>query len=155
MSYRPNSELVAVAWLGSMSGVLQSMVSTLLPRDNSTWATSGFITVGDGTGRGAAVIGGAPILNSQVRHPVLSIHTWAVNIGSAKPPWGLACSLAEKIVDSVFDEDNMRRTLTLPTGYQGARVNGATCTEPRRVPGDSGAYAHYSIDLNLYWVPLP
>lgn len=153
--FPPNSELVAVAWLGTITGLTTSMVSTLLPKDTEAWATDGFVTIGGGDGSGGGVIGGAPNLYMPLRAPVLSVHTWAVTPGSAKPPWGKAARLAELIVAGCYDEATMRRTLTLPTGYATARANEAyPLGEPRRIPGDQSGYAHYQLDLQLHWVAL-
>jgi hypothetical protein len=146
----PNSELVAVAWLASIAG-LEGIVSTTLPKDVTGWAATGFVTLGAGGGGG--VIGGRPDLYLQTRHPVLSVHTWATVPGSAKPPWGMAAALAELVVAGCWDEENMRRDLTLPAGYDPARAMEAyPLTEPRRIPGDVSGYAHFQLDLQLHWV---
>jgi hypothetical protein len=154
VTFWPNSELVAVAWLGSAAG-LSGLVSTRLPRDTSTWSASGFITVGDGFGGAGGVIGGAPDKHTQLRNPVLSLHAWAVNPGSGKPPFGKAAQLLEVVQAACNDETTIRRSLDLPSGYRTARVNEAYLLgEPKRVPGDDGAYAHFQVDLQIHWVVL-
>jgi hypothetical protein len=149
----PNSELVAVAWLGSITGLSSSQVATKLPTDTSAWSDDGFVTVGGGDGAGGGVIGGAPHRYLALRAPVVSVHCWAVTPGSGRPPWGKAARLAELIVAGTYDETTMRRALTLPAGYASARVNEAyALTEPRRIPGDDASYAHFQLDLQLHWV---
>ena len=150
----PNSELVAVAWLGSAAG-LTGLVSTRLPRDTSTWSETGFVTVGDGFGAGGGVIGGAPDKHTQLRNPVISVHSWAVNPNSGKPPIGKAAQLLELVQAACNDETTIRRSLSLPSGYRSVRVNEAYLTsEPKRIPGDDGSYAHFQADLQLHWVTL-
>lgn len=155
MTYAPNSELVAVAWLGGITGLTSAMVSMTLPSDTSTWSATGFVTVGSGDIGSSGIIGGTPDPYTRLRNPVASVHTWAVKPGSAKPPWRMAANLAELIVAGCYDEDNMRRVLVLPTGYGCARVMEATVLrEPSRVPGDQGGYARFYLDLQLHWVSL-
>jgi hypothetical protein len=151
----PNSELVAVAWLAGVAGLLSSQVATKLPADTSVWVEAGFVTVGGGDGAGGGVIGGAPNRYMALRNPVVSVHCWAVKPGSARPPWGQAARLAELVVAGTYDETSMRRALTLPDGYDQARVNEAyALTEPRRIPGDDASFAHYQLDLQLHWVAI-
>jgi hypothetical protein len=152
----PDSEVVAVAWLGSSScGITTDMVSTKLPRDTSRWYENGFITIGDGTGRTGGVIGGTVDLYTQMRNPVLSIHVWGVNPTSDKPPWRKASQLAQRIIAMTQDETTIRRAIQLPPGYYPVRVDeAAVLGEPRRLPGDPGSYAHYSLDLRLHWVRI-
>lgn len=155
MTHQPNSELVAVAWLGTVDGITTTQVDTKLPTDQSTWADAGFITIGGGDATGGGVIGGVPNPYMALRAPVVSVHCWAVEPGSARPPWGKASALAEAVIDGTYDELTMRRTLTLPDGYGAARVNEAyPLTEPRRIPGDPSGYAHFQLDLQLHWVAL-
>lgn len=149
---RPTSEVVATAWIGTAAGLSPAMVSTMLPRDVSTWP-DGFIVLGGG-GSGP-VVGGAPDRYTKLRNPVISLHAWAVNPQSAKPPWRKAARLLELVKDATEDESTIRRTLTLPAGYGPARVQEAYLLgEPRRVPGDAGAYAHFQADLQLHWIAL-
>ena len=153
MTYPPNSELVARAWVGTAAGLTTSRVALMLPQDTSTWAADGFVTLGGG-GAGA-VVGGVPDRYTQLRNPVISAHCWAINPASAKPPWGKAARLAELIREATNDEATIRRTLTLPAGYGPARVNEAyALSEPRRVPGDQGMLAHFQFDLQLHWIAL-
>jgi hypothetical protein len=121
-----------------------SMVAATLPADNSTWAASGFVTV--------RTTGGSPALYVPLREPVVTLDFWAVKPGSTKPPWYQANGLAE-LVDVGTRASNVQRTVTLPTGYNPARVYSAYFVqEPRRAYGDQGDYAHYVADLALHWV---
>jgi len=149
---RANSELVAVAWVGSLPDLLPAMVSTTLPEDTSKWESTGFITIGNGSG---GVIGGSPNPNLALRNPVVSLHSWAIAAGSSKPPWGKSAQLLEHVIAGTYDEDDLRRLLLLPTGYPMCSVLEAyPLSEPRRIPGDEGAYAHFQMDLQLHWVEL-
>lgn len=152
MTLRPNSELVTVAWIKGITGIPSSSVGTTLPGDNTTWATSGFVQVG--------VAGGTPDIDLPVARPVMDVRCWAVNPGSARPPWGKANQLAEIIRAACYhpqdDDDPTQRTVTLPAGYQQARVLCAYwVTEPRRIPGDEARYACYGGDLAVHWVAIP
>jgi hypothetical protein len=155
MSMNPTSDLVAVAWVSGIAGLSSSVVSTNLPQDNSTWATSGFVTV--------STIGGSPDLYVPIRQPVIQVDCWAVNPNSGRPPWGKANALAELVrahVEAGPRASNFARSLTFPQGdYLGANVMDAIMrTEPRRgitegvaPSGDEASYARYLFDLELHW----
>jgi hypothetical protein len=144
----PNSELVAVKWLSSLPGLTTSMVATTLPRDTSSWAANGFVQVG-------AVSGGAPEPYTGLRQPVISVHTWAVKPGTEKPPWGIAAQLFEYIIAACVINYGIQQVFTPRTGYSQALVHSAVIvSEPRRLPGDPTAYAHYQGDLLLNWASL-
>lgn len=149
---RANTDLVAVAWLGGVSGLTPNMVGAQLPADATTWAATGFVTV--------RTSGGRPALDVPMRGPVVTVDTWAVKPTSSKPPWNKANQLAELIVracEPLSEQERiaMKRTLTLPTGYPAARVESAyVVTEPRRSYGDIGDYASFTVDLQLHWADL-
>jgi hypothetical protein len=146
MTLRANTELVAIAWLGGVTGLSTSMVAATLPRDNTAWATTGFVTV--------RTSGGAPGIHVPLRQPVVTVDFWAVKPSSAKPPWYQANYLAE-LVDLGCRATNAARAVTLPANYPAARVLSAYLVqEPRRAYGDQGDYAHYIADLALNWVDL-
>lgn len=146
IALRANTELVAVAWIGGVEGLTPGMVNVTLPKDNTGWAASGFVTV--------RAVGGSPGLYAPLRSPVCVCDCWAVSPNSAKPPWGLANHLAELIVAGCL-ATNAERTVTLPDSYPGARVLSAyPVSEPRRAYGDQGDYAHYVLDLALHWIDL-
>lgn len=146
MTLRANTELVAISWLGGVAGLTSAMVAAGLPKDTSSWATNGFVTV--------RTVGGAPGLYVPLRSPIVMVDTWAVKPGSGKPPWFQANALAE-LVDAGCRASTVQRALTLPTNYGTARVLSAyLVSEPRRAYGDQGDYAHYVTDLALHWVDL-
>lgn len=146
MALRANTELVAVAWLRGVSGLSTGMVAATLPADNTTWAASGFVTV--------RTTGGSPGLYIPLREPVVTLDFWAVKPGSTKAPWYQANALAE-LVDAGTRASNAGRAVTLPSGYNSARVLSAYFVqEPRRAYGDQGDYAHYVADMVLNWVDI-
>ncbi|GIH26070.1 hypothetical protein Aph01nite_43800 [Acrocarpospora phusangensis] len=151
MTLRPHSELVAVAWLRDVPGVPDGAVGTTLPGDASKWP-DGFLQV--------SVVGGDKDRDIPVHKPVLQIDAWYANQGS-KPSWGRANQLLEMVAahcwsDRVGEPSPSQRPVTLPSGYQGARVQAAMAlTDPRRVPADEARYAHYEMDLALHWVAIP
>lgn len=141
-----NTELVAVAWLGTVAGLNPSMVGTTVPEDNSTWAASGFVQV--------QTLGGTPGLNLPWRNPVMRVHAWAQGGTSMKPPWGKANNLAELVRTATYVEAG-KKVVTLPGDFPDARVAVVGCiTEPQRVPGDVGSYAHYYTDLEFHWLEV-
>ena len=143
------SELVAMAWIGSIEGLSAGMVATQLP-DVSQWAATGFITV--------AVVGGSPNIYLPVKKPVLQVDCWAVKPESVKPLWWRANLLAETIRYATLQRKGFNRILALTSGagtYPAAVVQSAyLATEPRRIYSDPGAYARYQMDLALTWVTV-
>lgn len=145
---RANTELVSVAWVGSLDGISPGQVATTLPSDASMWAENGFLQITPG-------IGGTMQLHYALREPVVQVEAYAVNLGSGRPPWGKAASLMEAVVAGTYDEANLQRTLTLPGGFPQARVLTAhLVSEPRRMPDDASSYARYVADLALHWISL-
>lgn len=142
----PNNELVATAFLTSIVG---DRVATTLPKDNTTWAASGFCTLD--------TVGGSPNIDLPLDEPVIGVQCWAVNTNSQKPPWGKAAALAGMIKHACWDHPNLPRTLVLPNGYPLVQVKSAYLTgEPRRVPDDPSSYARYSIPgLVIVWAVMP
>lgn len=146
-----NSELVAVAWVRGVPGIPDEGVGTTLPGDATKWP-AGFLQI--------SVVGGDKDRDLPIHRPVIQVDAWFANRGS-KPSWGAANQLLELIathcwVDKVGDPSPAHRPVTLPTGYQRARVQEArVLTDPRRVPADEARYAHYEMDLQLAWVALP
>lgn len=145
MRFSPaTTENVAVAWIASLDGINTSMVDVQLPEDNSTWATSGFITT--------YVVGGNVGMYEPLRQPKLMVCCWATTPGQSVPPWGLAQYLAELIVASTYDQSNFGNSLTIPNCDQSAAVLTAyTISEPRRSFGDLGDYACFTFDLQINW----
>jgi PKD repeat protein len=142
---RPNAELVAVRWLQGVNGIAAGMVATTLPRDNSTWAASGFVRVD-------SIVGGEVDAETGYRSAVASITLWAANPSSGRPPWWKAARLGELIAADCEPPARGHRLLTIGTGYRNARVTGVVPrNDPRRLPGDPGSYAKYQMDLSLSW----
>ncbi|MEV8033895.1 hypothetical protein [Streptomyces sp. NPDC086182] len=143
---RPTPELVAEAWLKTVVG---DRVATTLPKDNSSWAASGFCTL--------VTAGGTPNLYVPLREPVIGVDCWAVSPQSQKPPWNKAAALTEAILAACQDHRAIAQTVTLPTGYPAAQVLGAYVTgDPRRIPDDPSSYARFSIPgLVVTWVEVP
>jgi hypothetical protein len=144
VTLRPNTELVATAWLGGITGLSPAMVATQLPNDVDTWKATGFVTL--------RVTGGSPSMYTGLRSPMLAIDAWAVGKNSSKPPWGMANGLME-LIDQGCRAANSQRWLTMPSGYMAARVTTAYfTTEPQRLYQDPGNYARYVGNLILNWV---
>lgn len=143
---RATPELVAEAWLKTVVG---DRVATTLPKDNTSWAASGFCTL--------VTAGGTPGMYVPLREPVIGVDCWGVSPGSQKPPWGIASGLAEAIVAACQDHRAIAQPVTLPTGYPAAQVRSAYVTgDPRRIPDDPSSYARYSIPgLAIAWVEVP
>lgn len=143
---RATPELVAIAWL---KGVVGDRVATMLPKDNASWAASGFCTID--------TVGGSPNMYVPLREPVMGVDCWANNPSSQKPPWNKAAMLAEAIQAACYDHRTIPQTVTLPTGYPAVQVKSAYTTgESRRIPDDPSSYARYSIPgLVLVWVEAP
>lgn len=145
LQLRATPELVATAWLKTVVG---DRVATTLPKDNGSWAASGFCTL--------VVAGGTPNLYVPLREPAVGVDCWANNPDSQKPPWNKAAALAEAIQAACYDHAAIPQVVTLPTGYPAARVLSAYTTgEHRRVPDDPSSYARYSIPgLVIAWVEV-
>jgi hypothetical protein len=142
---RATPELVAEAWLKTIVG---DRVATTLPKDNTSWAASGFCTL--------VVAGGTPNLYVPLREPAVGVDCWANNPNSQKPPWSKAAALAEAIQAACYDHRAIPQAVTLPVGYPGALVKSAYTTgEHRRVPDDPSSYARYSIPgLVVVWTEV-
>ena len=141
------SELVAVAWVGSIESLTASGVGTQLPADETTWAAGGYVVV-------PVTVGGTPHPVIPLQRPVCQVECWATNAGSDKLPWGKAANLAEQIRMATYDRTGAYgRPLTLGPGYPAARVKSAVIlTQPRRVWSDAGDYAGFLFDLALQFV---
>jgi len=151
VSFYPHTELVAVAWLKGIPGVPSGAVGTTLPADAGAWP-EGFVQV--------SVVGGSKHRDVPQHEPVLQVDCWAVNPSGAKPPWGRANQLAERICQHCYGGINdplpVQRVVTLPDGYQRARVQSAyVVAEPRRITADEARYARYSLGVQLFWVAVP
>lgn len=142
-----NTELVAAAWLGTLPGLDPSMVATQLPDDNSSWAASGFLVI--------VGAGGSPNPDVPMRAPIVGTDSWAVAPSSNKPPWGKANHLVETVLAATYQRNLTHRRVVLPGAYPPVFVHSALIRgEPRRVPGDPGGAAHYTMNLQLYWTQV-
>lgn len=143
---RPNTDLVACAWIASIPGLSADMVATTLP-EPAAWSGDGFVLVTGG-------IGGT-MLDVPAKNPAIQIDCYATRSGSNKPPWDRANLLAEHIRAETFQRDRAVRDLELVAKgvtYPSARVTGVRLlTEPRRMYGDPADWAHVSFDLQLLW----
>lgn len=156
MTWHATSELVALAWLRGVPGLDPADVGDTLPEDNTTWSACGFTQL-------VAVVGGTPGMYVPERTPVVQVDFWATNPGSPLPPWGKARQLAEAVIADTYlptaglgTGGTRDVTALMPSGFRGAVVQSAyVVTEPRRLPGDAGAYARLTMDLALAWVELP
>lgn len=138
----PSHELVAVAWLKSITGLPTAQIATTLPADNSSWAASGFIQV--------TTVGGNPDIDVPTFRPVVQIDCWANNVDSQRPPWGKATHLAERIVwasyvdrPGSFDLGASVHTPRLMSVY--------ALSEPRRIISDEAGFARVQFDLSFRW----
>lgn len=147
MSFPPTNALVAAAWIAQrVPGFTSAMVATQLPRDTTTWATSGFVQV--------TPITGTPDVDIDVRRPLVQIDTWATS-GGTNPPVGKANVLAERIRIATFDGALYGRPVVTKDGYDNAIVLSAyVLTEPAEVTDDPSGYARFTFDLALDWVRL-
>jgi hypothetical protein len=143
---RPNTEIVAAAWLGTIPGLSPDMVAMVLP-DPSKWSSDGFVLVGP-------VVGGT-MLDIPAVSPVVQVDCFATNPGSNKPPWGRVDLLVEHIRAHTKQRDQAVRAVEITASgvtYPSARVAGARLlTEPRRGYGDPADWAHKTFDLALLW----
>lgn len=146
--HTPN-DLVGVAWIATIPGLLADGVATQLPTDETSWAAHGFVVV-------PVTVGGTPHSVMPIRRAVMQVECWATVPGSDKLPWWKANQLAEQIRFGCYDRNTFARALTIAPGgvtYPGASVKGAAMlTEPRRIWSDVGDYAGYTFDLRLDWV---
>ena len=151
MTYRPNSEQVAVAWLKGVTALIDG-VATSLPADDQ-WpeiitGSRGFVQV--------HVVGGTPNMYLPVAMPVVSVDCWAARASSGRPSWNMAHYLAEMIRLSCLDHALVGRVLNLPAEYSNAVVQDAhMVSEPRRIVDDPADYAHVQMDVQLSWIAVP
>lgn len=152
MTFSPTTELVAVGWIKLIPGV-PATVATTLPGPNSSgvvpWSETGAVT--------CLAVGGSRGLYLHTRSPVVTIDCWgAPAAGSTKPPFGLANSIAETIIGHTYTDGGREEVNVTLAGYHDARVLSAySLTEPRRIPEEDTAFAHYTFDLQLHWIEVP
>ena len=147
MTYIPNAELVAKAWLLAAVDGLDSNVATTLP--DFPWPNNEFVQI--------VRVGGSPNIDVPQFQPVMSINCFAGKKGSTKPPWGQANELAMRVVMAAYESHyagHAAVTLTMPSGYSAARVQSVyPVSEVNKTPSDPSQYALYTVDLQFVWIP--
>jgi hypothetical protein len=143
------TDLVAVAWIASIPGLVADGVATQLPADETKWAANGFVVV-------PTQVGGTPHSSIPVRRPVCQVETWGTVPGSDRLPWGIPSQLAEQIRMGTYDRTTFGRALDIHAGsvaYPAAHVLAAQMmTEPRRIWSDIGDYCGFTFDILLHYV---
>ena len=144
-----NSDLVAVAWIKSIPGLVADVVATQLPSKEATWAANGAVIV-------PLSVGGTPHSTIPLRRPVVQVEAWGTVPGSDKLPWGIPSQLMEQIRMGCLDRTTFCRPLAISAGnvtYPYCRVLSARMlTEPRRIWSDAGDYAGFMCNLALQWI---
>lgn len=145
---RPTVELVAVAWLKAAVDGVSGNVATTLP-DLSSWYNDQFIEVMN--------VGGTPGVENPMRNSVVTVNCFAAKLGSTKPPWNKAATLAEAVLEATYGvryrPDPAVWITTLPTGYDNALVESVKAvSEIKKLPSDASQYAVFSLDLQFNWV---
>jgi hypothetical protein len=136
-------ENVALGWVAGLPGLSAAMVGDTLPTDNTSWAASGFIT--------AVVSGGGANIYYRLDEPVVTLQCWACQPGTSFVPWPKARNIAETIRVATYL--NQPRTVSPPLCDETAKVlSSYTLGQPRKVFGDLGEYAAFSVDVQLFWV---
>lgn len=146
MSFAPNAELVASAWLRlAVPGI---GVATTLPKVDAAMRTSGFLRV--------QTVGGTPDTYVPMRAPVVAVEAWAAPAtdSSSQPPWGRANTLAERVLAATYNPVLMNVAVDLSSAgdYLPARVRTVVAvSEPRRVTDDPSNFARFDLDLLFTW----
>lgn len=158
----PVADLVAVAWAQSLPGVPSNSVAGTLPpliRDGvpAAWADTGFIT--------ALAIDPGPLPTAPLWRSVVQFDSYAGAVrtypdGSAevsnKPPWNVANALAVHLVRGCWGyafHGSSGQPLTLRGNHAAATVMDArVLSGPRKVPGDPGNLARFTMDVQLLWL---
>ena len=142
----PTSELVAIAWTGSLPNLTTQMVAVQLP-PRTSWTGNTFVTV--------TVVGGSPLTDVLIRQSVVQYECWGVKQDSDKPFWAAANQVAEQIIFGSKLKELFGRPLPITSGgkqYNGAQVMESTVlTDPRRKWDDPGYYACYTFDMRMVW----
>lgn len=139
---QPSTDLVAVAWLGSLS-LTTDGVGTVLPADPNTWAANGWVQV--------TTVGGSPAVHIPMREGVVQVDAWCCRPNSELAPWNRAGSLAGEIVDACYRQERPVN-ISLPAGFRPVRVHTVyALTEPRAIEGDDSRFARYQLDVQVNW----
>lgn len=143
--HNPNSELVATAFLRSfnISSSTTFGIGTTLPEDKLSWK-DGFVQL--------QIVGGAPSIDVPTRRPLIQVDCWVPSINSSKPQWGKANTIAEDIVNALYEEPQNVHVVT-GGAFKNALVQSAyVAREPRRISNDPAGHARYSFDMALTWI---
>jgi hypothetical protein len=145
---RPDSALVADAWLRLVAGLPASCIGPTLPAARTEpapdWVTQGFIQ--------HTAVGGAPGIHVPTRRSVVQIDTWATRLDSRAVPWGIASRLAEAVWAGTFLQVSQERALTVPTGYVVPLLRTVHALgEPVKVADDGAGFARFRLDLEFNW----
>jgi hypothetical protein len=146
---RANNNVVITAWLQGIAGLDPTMIGNTVP-DKSKWVNKGFLR--------HRVVGGSRHNYQPVFQPVVQLDCYACSgtEGNYKPSWNQANAMAELIHDAAKDEEVLRRTLTLPTGYpetvQMMEVH--TGGEPQPLDSDDGDVARFRMDFRFIWAVM-
>lgn len=146
----PNAELVAQAWLATYTGIPAAQIATSLPKtvEGAPTPWTEFLTV-----RALAGGSGNPDLPER-RTSVVQLDAWGRVAGRARPAWGFAATLLERVRVATFRNGwAYDKPINMGVaGYLTARVLGAYLTrEPTRVEGDPSAFARMTCDLAVDW----
>src|ERR1044072_865585 len=145
-----NDELVARAWLKSLG---LANVGTTVPQNKASWSAEGFVQI--------TVTGDSSNVYYRLRRPVITAVCWAVNpalndsphknMQSQTPPWGKACDLAETVAEGCWGFTPDVLSLGVAGAPRARTLQARIIQPPRRVPGDEGEYARYTVDFELVW----
>lgn len=145
-----NDELVARAWLKSLG---LTNVGTTVPQNKASWSQEGFVQI--------TVTGDASHKYYRLRRPVITAVCWAVNpalnnsphkeMQSQTPPWGKSCDLAEKIAEGCWGFTPDVLSLGVAGAPEVRTLQANIIQTPRRVLGDEGEYARYTVDFEIIW----
>lgn len=146
MFYYATPEKVAIGWAGQIPTLSPSMVDDQLPFERETWSASGFVV--------PVLVGGGANIYFRLDQPVVTFDCFANQEDTDLPAWVKAQAIAETI--RVFTYANQPVFVPLPTCDEDAKVLSTyVLRSPRKKYGDYGDYGAYSIDVQLYWVPIP
>ncbi|GAA3230694.1 hypothetical protein GCM10017691_23880 [Pseudonocardia petroleophila] len=143
MAHLPNTDVVTVAWLKTLSSLPPLAIATSLPGDVASWANTGFVQ--------AMSVGGTPGVHVPLQSPIVQIDCWAATPNSQKAPWGKAGALAEAVYLAAVEFDR-RFEPVLPGDFETARILSVyPISEPRKMTGDEAGFARYTLEIALAW----
>lgn len=140
-SVTPSNATVAAAWARSLG----LPAGEHLPAEVKDWETTGFVDT-------HLVVGGFPEKNVPIRRPVIQFSCYAARRPqSKKPNWGLANSLASRLVDAVYAEE--LPTIELPAYLRPVYIAYlAVLLEPREAPETVTDLARIDVDIQIGWI---